>query len=153
MTREFIEDENLSRAWGRAVRPMIGRGGLAEIAPLCVSITGFDDDIVREDPSIRNALDAALDEIDTQSCHTVANTIFPQSLWNPSAPRSALFERYARARPRISKMSTKNRHGLYFQRLIEGGPASHPNQLDFMIETYQERPSVRRSALQVAVYD
>jgi len=153
MTREFVEDENLSRAWGRAVRPMLGRGAVAEIAPLCVSITGFDDAIAREDATIRSALDDALEEVGKQTCNTVANTIFPQSLWNPDAPRSALFERYARALPGIRRASTKNRHGLYFQRLVEGGPPSSPNQVDFVIEMYRARRGVRRSALQVAVYD
>lgn len=151
--REFIVDENLSRAWGRAVRPMLGRGGVGEIAPLCVSISGFDDGVAREDTSIREALDGALAAGNNQDCHTVANTLFPESLWNSSAPRAALFKRYAFSLPRLLKASKKNRHGMYFQRLVEGGPAKHPNQLDFVIETYLSRKGVRRSALQVAVYN
>jgi hypothetical protein len=152
-TREFIVDENLSYAWARAVRPMVGRGAVAEIAPLCVSITGFDDGVAREDLSIRDALDGSLAAANKQDCHTVANTLFPESLWNPSAPRSVFFERYGFSLPRLLKASKKNRHGMYFQRLIEGGPATHPNQLDFVIETYLSRKGVRRSALQVAVYN
>lgn len=151
--REFIEDDNLSRAWARAIHPMVIRGGAAEIAPLCVSITGFDAGVPREDPRLRSALDAALAAADKQECHAVANTIFPQSMWNPSAPRSLLFDRYALSLPRMMKASKKNRHGMYFQRLVQGGPDSHPNQLDFVIKTYSGRPAVRRSALQVAVYD
>jgi hypothetical protein len=152
-TREFIEDDNLSRAWARAVYPMIVRGGVAEITPLCVSITGFDNGAAREDPAIRGALDAALSAAGKQDCHTVANTIFPQSMWNPRKPRSALFDRYTQSLPRMMKASKKNRHGMYFQRLVQGGPDSHPNQLDFVIETYTARSHVRRSALQVSVYD
>lgn len=151
--REFIEDENLSRAWGRAVRPMMDRGGIAELVPLCVSITGFDDGVPREESTIRAVLDASLARMSKQDCHTVANTIFPESMWNPAAPRSALFERYVRSLPRMLKASSKNRLGMYFQRLIQGGPQSHPNQLDFVITTYLARKGVRRSALQVAVYD
>jgi len=151
--REFVDDDDLSRAWGRAVRPMIGRGSVAEIAPLCVSITGFDDGIPHEDSKIRSVLDASLTGANKQNCHTVANTIFPDSMWNPSAPRSVLFDRYQRSLPRMTKASTKNRHGMYFQRLILGGPASHANQLNFVIETYLARKGVRRSALQVAVYN
>ncbi len=150
---EFIEDDNLSRAWARAVNPMIIQGGVTEIAPLCLSITGFQDGVVREDHTIRSALDTALVAAGKQDCHAVANTIFPQSMWNMSAPRSVLFDRYAQSLPRMLKASTKNRHGMYFQRLVQGGPDSHPNQLDFVIETYTGRPAVRRSALQVAVYD
>jgi hypothetical protein len=152
-TREFIEDDNLSRAWARAILPMVVRGGVHELAPLCVSITGFDDGVAREDHAVRNSLDAALNAAGKQDCHTVANTIFPHSMWNPKAPRSALFERYTQSLPRMMKASKKNRHGMYFQRLVQGGPDSHPNQLDFVIATYTARPAVRRSALQVAVYD
>lgn len=152
-TPEFIQDQNLSRAWARAVYPMIVRGGVAEIAPLCVSITGFDDGVAREDQAVRSALDAGLNAAGKQDCHTVANTIFPQSMWNAKAARSVLFERYERSLPRMTKASKKNRHGMYFQRLVQGGPDSHPNQLDFVIQTYTARRAVRRSALQVAVYD
>lgn len=151
--REFIEDDNLSRAWARAVRPMVTRGGDAEIAPLCVSVTGFDGGVPREDASMRGALDGALAAAGKQDCHAVANTIFPKSMWNPSAPRSTLFDRYARSLHRMMKASKKNRHGMYFQRLVQGGPDSDPNQLDFVLKTYSARPAVRRSALQVAVYD
>lgn len=150
---EFIEDDNLSRAWGRAARPMLVRGGPKEIAPLCVSITGFDAGVPREDAGIRLALDRALVAAGKQDCHTVANTIFPKSMWNLNAARAFLFERYARLLPRLRNASVKNRHGLYFERLITGGPESHPNQLDFVIENYRSRKGVRRSALQVAVYD
>jgi thymidylate synthase len=55
--------------------------------------------------------------------------------------------------PRLLKASTKNRHGMYFQRLIEGGPQQYPNQLDFVISNFRSRKRVRRSSLQVAVYD
>jgi len=151
--REYVEDENLSRAWARAVRPMLGRPTVGEVAPLCVSITGFDNGVVREDPAIRGALDAALTNARKQDCHTVANTLFPESLWNSNAPRSALFDRYTLFLPRLLKASRKNRHGMYFQRLIQGGPAARPNQLDFIIKTYLARKGVRRSALQVGLYN
>jgi hypothetical protein len=150
---EFIEDDSLSRAWARVVKPMLQRGGDAEIAPVCVSITGFDDGVVREDPALRAVLDAALEGAELQNCHTVANTIFPKSLWNPKASRAVLFERYSQSLPRLLEASVKNRHGMYFQRLVEGGPAANRNQLDFVIETYLARTGVRRSALQVAVFN
>jgi hypothetical protein len=150
---ESIQDDNLSCAWGRAIRPMLRRGGLAEIAPLCLSITGFDDGVPREDPGIRDALDGVLGRAKKQTCHTVANTIFPASLWNPRVPRADFFARFERSLPRMRDASPKNRHGMYFERLVQGGPDSHANQLDFVIGEYLKRKGVRRSALQVAVYD
>lgn len=150
---EIIQDDNLSLAWGRAVRPMLMRRGVKEIAPLCVSITGFDQGVVGEVPTIRTALDGILQKEHGQDCATVANTIFPESMWNPRAPRTHLFERYLRAAPKLRKMSKANVHGIYFERLVTGGPAAHPNQLDFILTNYRRRKGVRRSALQVSVYD
>lgn len=150
---ESIEEDNLSLAWGRAVRPLLVRGEAKEIAPLSVSITGFDAGVVRETPSIRTALDRILEKEHGQSCATVANTIFPESMWNPRLSRARLFERYIAAEPRLRKMSKLNKRGLYFGRLVKGGPDAHPNQLEFVIANYKSRKGVRRSALQVAVFD
>jgi len=149
----YIEDENLSVAWARAVRPMLARGGPGEVAPMIVAVTGFDNGVPREHGGIRQAVDKMLVDLDMQTSHTVANTLFPDSLWNQSQPRAMLFQRYMAALPRLRKASTKNSHGLYFERMITGGPETRPNQLDFIIETYSKRKGVRRSGLQVGVFD
>src|SRR5882724_4771515 len=47
-TFDVIEEQDLSRAWARAVRPMLGARARSEVAPVCVSITGFDQGVVRE---------------------------------------------------------------------------------------------------------
>jgi hypothetical protein len=149
----YFEHPNLSISWALAVRAMLAKGGVSEITPVIVSVTGFEDGVPQEHPAIRDALDQMLEERQMQSCETVANTIFPASLWNPSAPRSQLFERYNSVLPRLRKASVKNRHGLYFERLIEEEPGKYLNQLDYIITKYKERKGVRRSALQVAVFD
>jgi hypothetical protein len=132
---------------------MLTRGRPHEVAPLVVSITGFNHSVPIEDAGVRKSLDALLESSGLQSCHTVANTIFPESLWNPKRPRQLLFDRYKMSLPRLRKASKKNRRGLYFQRLIEGGPPGHENQLDYVIRSYVGRKSIRRSALQTAVFD
>jgi hypothetical protein len=149
----YVEADNISIAWARAIRPMFGRGGASEIAPLVVSVTRFDDGVPYEDAGLRGALDKTLSTLNKQPCHTVANTLFPQSYWNPSMPRSVLFDRYTTSLPRLRQASKKNRRGLYFERLVTGGPNKHPNQLDFIIGEYTSRKGVRRSALQAAVFD
>jgi hypothetical protein len=148
----YIEDDNLSFAWARAIRPLM-TGGPKEIAPLIVSIRKFDDGVPIEDAAVRSELDAGLERSNMQNCDTVANTIFPLSMWNADAPRAQLFDRFWRILPRLIKSSPMNRHGTYFQRLVEGGPPKHANQLDFVISNFLSRKRVRRSALQVAVYD
>ncbi len=149
----YIEDANLSVAWGKALR-LVTRRGFKEVVPLIVSVTGFDQDgRAYEDARIRNALDAVLDATDKYSCETVANTIFPESLWNPDHPRSRLFERYGLIRSRLRRAERQNVRGRYFDRLISGGPEGHENQIEFALSAFSARPGVRRSMLQFAVFD
>jgi len=146
----YIERVRLSDAWLDVMRNLAHK---SEVAPLIVSVTGFHDSVVDEDIAVRRQLDALLHKLGHPSCHTVANTIFPEALWNPSAPRSQLFDRYSRILPRVRSASTKNRFGTYFERLITGGPAEHSNQLDFVLATFSSHSGVRRSVLQLSVFD
>jgi len=149
----YIEERNLSVAWARALRLTSARG-CSEVAPLIVAVTGFaESGRVEEEPRIRDALDALLVSEGKQPVDTVANTIFPSALWNPDAPREQLFDRYKRIAPRLRKASRKNSRGIYFERMITGGPNARENQLDFAISTYLARRGVRRSVLQVGVFD
>lgn len=149
----FVEDENLSFAWGKALQ-LVSQKGQKEVAPLVVSIVGFGDDgRIREDGAVRGEVDALLYAEGAESVETTANTIFPHSLWNPRCDRAQLFERYSRVYPRIERASRKNSRGVYFRRMTTGGPDGHENQLDFVIDGYMARPGVRRGILQVAVFD
>jgi len=142
-----IEDDNLSVAWKRAFDALMQQGS-KEITPLIVSITGFDHGQPRENLRIRDRLDHALRARGRYDCHTVANTLFPASLWNPAHPRSALFNRYLQIWPSINKYRD-NRHGTYFQRLIAFGDC---NQLEHVISIYLAN-NHRRSALQASIFD
>lgn len=147
----YVEDSNLAVAWARGLQ-VAADAHHAEVVPLVVSITGFNPAGEFEEVyQIRQRLDCYLEESRLQSVETVANTIFPVSLWNPSKPRQELFERYEHLFSRLQKLG--NPRGTYFQRMISGGPEVHPNQLDFLISTYKSRKGVRRSALQVSVFD
>jgi hypothetical protein len=155
MTSEthYVEHENLSLAWGRALQ-LVSAKGRNEVVPLIISITGFDASRrPKEETAVRAALDATLENLERQNCHTVANTIFPESLWNPARPRAEFFERYRRVFPKIQTASTLNRRGLYFERMTGTGTTGRKNQLEFILSTYLGRKGVRRSALQVAVFD
>ncbi len=146
----FIQDADLSRAWAQAFMEAM-KPGRGEVLPLVVTVTGFADGRPTETSAIRCALDDALADSDGFSCDTVANTIFPQSLWNPEESRDQLFERYRRILPRLKKMEAFNRYGLYFERLIAFGPQK-VNQLDHIINTYHGG-NHRRSALQASIFD
>jgi hypothetical protein len=152
-TEHYIEHENLSVAWSRALITASARGR-KEFGPLCVSVTGFDQSgRFYEEPSIRHALDAVLKAEGMQRVETVASTIFPNSMWNPAAPRSELFRRYLSIVPKLKRASTKNKRGLYFERMLEGGPKDRENQLDFALTTFTSRPGVRRSILQIGIFN
>ena len=152
MSEHYIEHDNLSVAWGRALLAASARGR-KEFGPLVVSVTGFDQSgTFYEEPKLRKALDAVLLAEGMQRVETVANTIFPASMWNPTAPRDQLFARYQKVAPRLRRSSPKNKRGIYFERMITGGPPGRENQLDFALTTYSTRTGVRRSVLQVGVF-
>jgi hypothetical protein len=147
--------ENLSHAWAKAFLHIIDNPG-KEISPLVVSITGFNDGIPNEDIDIRQSLDNCLAAEGEQKVATVANTIFPHSLWRRSKyERKELFERYLNIFPRIKAAEpNKNRLGIYFERLIDfGSGPNEGNQLEYIISEYKARRGVRRSMFQASIFD
>jgi hypothetical protein len=147
-----IQETNLSHAWAQAFLEAAAPGG-GEISPLIVTVTGFIDNRPIETPSIRRMLDQALLGNKRSLCESVASTIFPQSLWNPSAGREQLFQRYKDLLPVLKQLEPSNKYGLYFERLIAFGSGPEKvNQLDHIIRTYLGG-NHRRSALQASVFD
>lgn len=147
---------NLSIAWGRAFLELM-KPGAGVRHPSIITIQGFDTAVGVEDPHIRARLDLELKLHGKKLCNTVAGTIFPSSMWNPSLTNDAevLFERYNRAWPGI-KISPQNRKGVYFRRLTSyqskcdsGEPV---NQLEAVIKTFLGG-NHRKSALQASIFD
>jgi hypothetical protein len=112
----------------------------------------FADSMAEENHQIRRVLDEALTSHRT-SCNTVANTIFPESLWNPARERALLYQRYmVHTWPRVKKCAA-NYRGTYFQRLIAFENGDDPiNQLEHVITTWHKQ-NHRHSALQLSVFD
>jgi hypothetical protein len=168
-TRHVVSEPNLSVAWLKAFT-LVTEPGVDAIAPAVVTVTGFVDSVPQEIPSIAVLIDAALAEhhhrrlqqrpsrkhlpksMVSLTCNSVANTIFPTSLWSPGASRQTLYERYRRIIPQL-KRDPRNRRGTYFERLINFGRGpSNGNQLEQMIEC--SKRGVRRvSAFQASLYD
>ena len=116
----IIEENNLSVAWGKAFLEVFNATG-GKISPLVVAINDLENAEPPEIPAIRDVLDAMLKEKKNGlSCHEVANTIFPVSLWNPEMSMECLYERYLKTFPHIRK-HPRNQYGVYFQRLISFG--------------------------------
>jgi thymidylate synthase len=156
-TQPFMAaSRNLSVAWAETF-VTVARKGAAERGPVIVSVEDFADGSPVEDSEIRVALDDYLVSTEDQEVHTVANTIFPERLWNPNEAENAekLFERHDRIWPALKR---HNRRGQYFRRLTQFQPkdrapqAKPVNQLKHIIDTYQTG-NHRRSALQAVIFD
>jgi len=143
---EHINEENLSIAWAKA---FIATMKYPEISPMTITVTGLGNENIPECSEIRNELDRFLTDNLLRSCHTVANTIFPITLWNRNKERGLLYQRYLRSLSQIHS-DKANCHGVYFERLIAYGNGT--NQLEYIIQTYI-KGNHRRSALQASIYD
>ena len=152
----LIEDDNLSRAWGRAFLHMLDHPG-TEISPLVVSISGFDaDNQAIESADIRMTLDAVFAETGGWDVETVAFTIFPQRYWKlANGDRKRLFALYQDAFPRLQAMNRRdNRRGLYFERLtMYGSSPCDGNQLEWILSQYKPEGGVIRSKFQATTFD
>ncbi len=151
----LIEETNLSHAWAKILLHIIDNPG-KEISPLVVSLTGFSKGIPLEDNNIQSALEVALINEGQQGIKTVANTIFPESLWRRSGyDRKDLFQRYISCfLPRAKAMEPhKNSRGLYFERMISFDTGPYGNQLEHIITEYLARPAVRRTMFQASIFD
>jgi len=115
---EFLRAGNVSIGWLAAARSLLERSRVKagrEAWDLAVEIV---DSAEPDVPDIRAGLDAELSRQGLQSIDTVANTIFPQSLWRSSQSRQEFFDRYRQMVPKLKRFRGNNR-GLYFDRLTE----------------------------------
>ena len=143
---------NLSVAWAKAFLSSV-EPRKSDLSPLLIRVNDFSDNIIQEDKIIRHSIDRRLAKLSEQSCHTIANTIFPISLWNPNSSRQSLYDRYNRIFPLIQKSCVVNRFGLYFQRMISYNCSKENNQLEQIISTYTNNNIHRKSALQVSIFN
>ena len=148
----LLEDDNISSAWQKTLNHIVNNPG-KEITPLILSLTGFEEiDMVRE------ALDEDLKARKENSVTTVAETIFPQSLYILCGQeREALYNQYAENLPRLKAIDKRNRRGIYFERLIAFDnpvrPGQPVNQLDIIMDGLKDERGKRRSALQAGLFN
>jgi len=150
----YIIDDNLTHAWGKAISLFSKIAG-TEIQPLFLTVKMDENGTPTENSGLRKTIDTILDERGKYSCQTVANTIFPKSLWNPKKPRQMLFDRFNKIYPTIKKSDAGNKKGRYFDRLINYYDKEHGgnpvNQLEYIITTRMINKNPRRSAYQASI--
>lgn len=152
--QNYIIENNLTFAWGKALSLFDDKSG-TEIQPLFLTVKIDEKGTIIEDTELHKAIDEFLDKKGKYSCQTVANTIFPKSLWNPKKNRKTLFDRYNRVHSIIMKSDVRNKKGRYFDRLIRYDDNNHNgklvNQLEYIISTRMDKNNHRRSAYQASI--
>jgi len=161
-----ISKNNLSVAWAKAYLEAITRSP-KELAPLAVSIGGFSG-APSEDPEISRLFDVArlnYKKKQVFSAVVSASTIFPWQFWRMNgAPNcKELTKRYlAEVLPRLKARDSLNRHGTYFERMVNFGENIEKkipgkNQLEHIIELWTKRRDARshprHSAMVVSCFD
>ena len=134
----FVEGENVSAAWIEGLDRLLACGG--ETVNLTVAIA----DPTSEEPAVRSVVDAFIDgrrrarPKSVERVSTVANTIFPQSLYIEKLGQDAEEHLYDLEERGRAVTHVRNRQGTYFERMVawpvEKATKSHPavtfNQLD-----------------------
>lgn len=148
---QIIENHNLSTAWLAVFEQIISSAGKNEISPLVLTLTDFSEVDI-----IRNTLNAHLEKNNCYPIETVANTIFPVSLYTLyKYDRNKFFQTYLNdVLPRLKGIEPANKRGTYFERLIAYGSngSKKVDQLDIIISSLREDAKVkRRSKLQASI--
>jgi len=133
----YVGADNIGAAWLLAYQALMRAEG-HQLVNLAVSI----DNPLNEDVGIRSALEHALARLHRaspdapwHSVHTVANTIFPISLYHPELPDAASrFFMHSIAASR-ARRGRRQGWGTYIGRLVdyEGRGGTRVNQLDTML--------------------
>lgn len=141
-----FQGTSISTVWKEVLEYACENSG-KEICPMVVTLTGFEEDL-----EYRKILNKHLESSNDFKVETVAETIFPESLYKMAGyDRHKLYVMYKDMLPRLHKIDRNNRRGLYFERLIDFD--GKKNQLEIIIDSFVKKPSVRRSKLQASVFD
>jgi thymidylate synthase len=149
MEQLIIQSNNLSDAWTEILQHYCEHSQ-KDISPLVLTLNDF-----KESEHIRAVIEDDLKAHKLPPINTVAETIFPQSLYVYSNfDRIKLYEEYMTNYPRLQRIDSSNAQGTYFQRLISyetGGKKI--NQLEVIINSILNKNVKRRSKLQASIFD
>ena len=156
----IIQDSDLAIAWAKLFA-VVMQPGKRHLSPVVVSVGGFAGKLPTENPTIRAALDDALESTDNYSVDTTALTIFPYQQWvrlNKPACEPFSERCVKKLLPRLRARDSRNQYGTYFERMMSysGNRSSGPrtvNQLLHVIELLKKPRRQRESALQIACFD
>jgi hypothetical protein len=147
-----IFSRTVDHAWMQAVEMALSAPG-HELSPLTVTIERQSENDDWDHAEGRRSVNLLLDRAGRQPVEHVASTIFVNSWWNKSRPRSEYYNRYKKNLPKLRSFR-QNANGIYLERLInypgELGKEGL-NQLERIIEMFNAGTR-RRSAFQATPY-
>ncbi len=138
---QLIEAKTISAAWLAALESLLAGDGKA--VNLSVAIAS-----PREEPAVRAAFDGFLRSqraagTNVYGIRTVANTLFPAALYQPSreGARERLYQLHAEAQTVHGRRAQSE---TYFDRLVNWpGPEGPVNQLDLLVERVKGQLAAR----------
>ena len=149
----FINAPNTSEAWLSAMEHLDERGG--DEVNLAVAIGSPTSEV----PAIRSSLDEFVRtrRADAMAVQTVANTIFPASLYRPhlgDRARAHLYSMHEQGYA-LTKRKSQNNKGTYFNRMVAWtGEGDSLNQLEAVVVKLQrnrERGHQRGNAYELGI--
>lgn len=153
----FVSAPDISEGWVRAVEQLLAEGGRLHNLVVCI------DNPLQEALSVRSEVEAlmvsaAAGSARANSIETVANTVFPRSLYQGEGTAQRLFDLYELSLP-VLRTCPKNKHGLYFERMVNwpepDREGKHRNQLEIAIASIRNDISREahnsRHALELAI--
>ena len=148
-----VHADDLGGAWLSAFEALVA--GQGDVVNLTVTVTTP----LIEDVGVRSAVEAELAqrrargvEPTPQSVHTVANTIFPISLYVPDRPNAAGRFFTAAVCGQRSRHGTSARWGTYVGRLVDyPGPKGRANQLELVVNQLKSAGAAWKDRYELAV--
>jgi hypothetical protein len=152
----LISGDTISHAWLSALEHLIARGGKDVNVAVAIASPA-------QEPSIRKVLDAFLLERrrrnprrgEVFSVNTVANTLFPESLYRPELGPGARERLFALHEEAMTVHKRLRQPKTYFDRLVAWpSPKGSINQLEWIVGRLQQQLALRNplgSAYELAV--
>lgn len=149
----LIKGATISSVWAKMFNIVMNNPG-KELSPVLIVLQDVNPVESEQKDNISEKLNEIYLKRGLNQINTVANTIFPLSLYKLARfNREKFFLNYQALVPRMKALDNRNKNGLYFERLVDYDGSGNLNQLDFIIREFTGRAGVRRSLLQASIFD
>jgi thymidylate synthase len=149
----LIKGTTISSVWAKMFNIVMTNPG-KELSPVLIVLHDVNPGDSEKEDNVSEKLNEIYIKRGLNKINTVANTIFPLSLYRLARfNRENFFSNYLALVPRMKALDNRNKNGLYFERLVDFDGSGNINQLEFIIKEFTGRTGVRRSLLQASIFD